>query len=104
MSRIISTVVTLIINLKVKVQHEFFTHVFINVSIYSNSFKGKLTHLKKSLNLRDFLEGSKYSKTTFSNVLFLTFKEDESNVFMNKRCWGIVPQFSLHIFDISNRY
>lgn len=47
MSKIISTVVTLSINLKVKVQHEFFTHGFIKVRIYSNSFKGKLTHLEQ---------------------------------------------------------
>lgn len=33
-------------NLKFKVQHEFFTHGFIKVSIYSNSFKGKPTHYK----------------------------------------------------------
>lgn len=84
MSRIISTVVTLSINLKVKEQHEFF---------YPRLYKSKGP-----------FRGIKLFKNNIFKRVFLTFKEDESNVFMNNRCWGILPQFSLFIFDIYNLY
>lgn len=48
--------------------------------------------------------GIKVFKNNIFKRVFLTFKEDESNGLMNNRCWEILPQFSLHIFDISNLY